>query len=254
MKRFFPLCVTIAVAAVGLAVPRAQTPAPQPPPPAQAPQTPPATDAAAHPDFSGTWTIDRNYSNDPAQAKFDGQSTNQGSTQRRAGGSGFGGGLGGFGRGGSFGGGSRSRGGNSNSTGDGSTTPDEKARLAAITDEIKKAMTTLTISHHEPSFVVTDGLEHAFFSHTTGERESQTLGDVSIPGETRWDGDHIVTEFDVSSRRRLIFTYALLPATKQMVLRIRLDVSSGQTSSQGSSQGSGQQELKLVYKLKPEAA
>jgi hypothetical protein len=246
MKRSLPFCVIGAIAAFGMVVAHAQ--APIPPPPA-APSTPSVgAQTDARPDFSGTWTIDRNYSNDPAQANFAGgqASTNRGSQGR---GGGLTGGFGGFGRGGSFGGGSRNRGGGTSNTngGDGSTTPDEKARLAAMSDEIKKALTTLTISHHEPSFVVTDGNDHAFFSHTTGERESQTLGDTAIPGETRWDGDHIVTEFDLSSRRRLIFTYALLPATKQMVLRIRLEGSSGQ-------RGADPQELKLVYKLAPATA
>ena len=199
-----------------------------------------AAQEGTRPDFSGTWSIDRGLSNDPAQARFDGNqaSPNQGGTQRRGG---LGGGLGGFGRGGgSYGGssGSRTRAGSNDGT-----TADEKARLAALTDELKKASATLVISHHEPSFVATDAQDHAFFCHTTGEREDQRLGELTMPSTTHWDGDRIVTELEVSSRRKLIYTYTLLPATKQLVLRVRLDVTSGARADMP--------ELKLVYRLSP---
>lgn len=205
-----------------------------------------AAQEGTRPDFSGTWSIDRSLSNDPAQARFDGNpaSPNQGSTPRRGGG--FGGGLGGFGRGGGSYGGSGGSGGSRNRANDDGTTSDEKTRLAALTDELKKASATLVISHHEPSFVATDAQDHAFFCHTTGEREDQRIGEMTMSSTTHWDGDRVVTELDVSSRRKLIYTYTLLAATKQLVLRVRLDITSGARA--------GGQELKLVYRLAPPTA
>jgi hypothetical protein len=185
-------------------------------------------------DFSGTWTLDRDLSNDPGQAGFDNSQDRrvQGTTRR---GGGFGG-IGGRGqRGGS---GSRSP----NSV-DGSSTPDERARLAALTEQLKKASATLTISHHDSSLVINDAQDHTQFFHTTGAEEQQLVGGATIASTTRWDGERVVTEYALSSRRTLVYTYTLLPRTNQMVLRVRLDVRQGPRAN-----GS---ELKLVYKRAP---
>lgn len=222
---------------------RAQTPPIPPPPPATREAT--HATASALPDFSGTWTIDRTYSNDPAQANFGaapGSAKQGGQTHGGSGGRGGFGGLGGFGHyGGSGGGNGGNSGGRSRNDASGGTTPDEQARLAALTDELKKGASTLTISHHDPSFVVTNGLEHAVFCQTSGETQEQYFGDLTIPTVTNWEGDRIVTEFDLSSRRHLIYTYTLLENTKQLVLRVHLEDSQG-------SRGNGA-ELKLVYRM-----
>ena len=239
MKRSTCLLLILGLAAAAGSRALAQTQQPPALPPAPSPNAPPSE---TRPDFSGTWSIDRGLSNDPAQARFEGtQSTgSQGTTQRRGG---FGGGLGGFGRGGGYGGSSGNR--NRSASNDG-TTADEKARLAALTDELKKASATLVISHHEPSFVVTNALDHAFFCHTTGELEEQRVGEITMPSTTHWEGDRLVSELDLSSRRRLIYTYTMLTATRQLVLRVRLDVTSGGRNDVP--------ELKLVYRLAPATA
>ncbi|HEY2152767.1 MAG TPA: hypothetical protein VGH34_18300 [Vicinamibacterales bacterium] len=222
---------------------RAQTP---PTPPAPSTRETPHTADRALPDFSGTWIIDRNYSNDPAQANFGGTQGGSKQSGQSHGGSGGRGGFGGLGGLGGFGHSGGSGGGNSggrshNDASGGGVSADDQARLAALTEELKKSAATLTISHHDPSFVVTNGLEHAIFCKTNGERLDQHFGDLTIPTETNWEGDRIVTEFDLSSRRRLMFTYTLLPNTKQLVLRVRLEDEQG-------SRGNGA-ELKLVYRM-----
>jgi len=187
-----------------------------------------ADDARA--DFSGTWTIDRGLSNDAAQVNFDAPQNR--ATSR--------GGVGGYGGRGGFGGRTGSTNRDSNA---GTTTTDERTRLAALTEFLKTAYGTLVISHHEPNFVVNDANDHTWFLHTTGVREEQQAGAATLPCSTRWVGERLVTEFTISSRRTLVYTYTLLPATKQMVLRVRLDVSDGP-------RGNGS-ELKLVYRLAP---
>jgi len=211
---------------------------------AQAPSTA-ASDSPenAHPDYSGTWTLDRSISNDPTQARFDAGSQGQGANRPRAG-------FGGGGFGGSFGGGGFGRGGGGRNNGSGTresakdtATADEKARLAALTDELKTGSATLIISHHDPDFVVNDALNHAFFLHTTASRDDHPLGALTITSTTHWEGDRIVAEYAVSDRRTLVYTYTLLPKTHQMVLRVRAqfnDVSSANIP-----------ELKLVYTLTP---
>jgi hypothetical protein len=246
MKKFTCLLFGLGLAVGAAARVMAQTPSAAPsttqPSTTQpsTPQTPARQPSSASagasteklPDFSGTWTLDRSLSNDPAQANFGGAPVqqNQGTNRRRGGFGGFGG----------FGGGS-SRGSSNSSNTSASGTPDERARLAALTDELKKASATLVISHHDPDFVVNDALDHTLFFNTTASREDHTLNDVTFSSTSHWEGDRIVVEYAISSRRTLVYTYTLLPKTNQMVLRVRPQFGDGSNAS----------ELKLVYTLSP---
>jgi hypothetical protein len=190
------------------------------------------TPAEARPDFSGTWSLDPGISHDPSKASFD---QAQGQSNQRYGG------FGGGGRGG--------RGGGyhpADQDSAGSRTPDEKARLQALTDQLRKASATLVISHHDPSFVINDAQNHTQFFQTDDSTSDQEIGQLKIPSTTHWEGSHLVTEYTLSSREKLVFTYTLLPATKQMVRRVRLDDTERRRVVG--------QELKLVYTLAPSTA
>jgi hypothetical protein len=203
--------------------------------PRQAPtQTaPPETPSAqAQPDLSGTWTLDRSISNDPSKASFE---PAQGQSNQRPGG--FGGGRRG-GRGG-FGGGSRPA---DRGTAD-DRTPDERTRLQALTEQLRKASGTFVISHHDPSFVINDAQDHTQFFRTDDSTNDHEVGLATITSTTHWEGSRLVTEYNLSSRLRLVFTYTLLAATKQMVLRVRLDDTERRRAIS--------QELKLVYTPAP---
>ena len=52
-----------------------------------------------------------------------------------------------------------------------------------------------------------------------------------------------MTAYALSSRQNLVYTYTLLPTTKQLVLRVRLDATEGQRANGP--------ELMLVYTLSP---
>jgi hypothetical protein len=209
-------------------------PAPPPAQTAPAQTTPPAPAAAeARPDFSGTWALDPSISHDPSKASFD---SPQGSGNQRSGG--FGGGSRRGGRGG-LGGGSRPP--DRDTSND--RTPDERSRLQALTDQLRKGSTKLVISHHEPSFVINDAQDHTQFFQTDDSTNDHQVGTTTITSTTHWEGPRLVTEYTLSSRQKLVFTYALLAATKQMVLRVRLD-----DTERRRAVGS---ELKLVYTLAP---
>jgi hypothetical protein len=194
-----------------------------------APPTPPTSEA--RPDFSGTWALDRSISNDPAKASF---VPAQARNNQSAGG--FGGGRRG-GRGG-FGGGSRP----ADRTAD-DRTPDERTRLQALTDLLRKGSATLVVSHHEPSFVINDAQDRTLFFQTDDSTNDHEIGAGTISSTTRWEGPRLVTEYNLSSRLKLVFTYTLLAETKQMVLRVRLDDTERRRAVG--------QELKLVYMLAP---
>jgi len=188
---------------------------------------PAAVPLDTRPDFSGTWSLDRSISTDPDKASF--VPANRRSNQ---GGGGRGGGFGG--RGG-FGGGSRSRYQDSSSD---DMTSEEKTRLSVLTDLLKKGSATLVISHHDPSFVVNDSLDHTQFFQTTGSSDEHDLVSAKLTSTTRWEESRLVTEYDLSSSRKLMYTYALLPASRQMVLRVRLVGDTGRATGP---------EVKLVY-------
>ena len=145
---------------------------------------------------------------------------------------GFGGGFGGFGGGR---GGSRQRTNGDSSEG---LTQMEQERLKALTDQLKTATGTLVISHHDPDFVVNDAQNHTLFLHTTGVNDDNHVGASTISSSTHWDGSRLVTECVLGSRLTLVYTYTLLPNTKQLVVRV---------SRQGDRQRAGQ-DVRLVYR------
>jgi len=217
------------LAVVGLvAVCTGSATAQTPPPPTAAP-----TASDEHLDFSGTWSFDRSISTDPSQITFDPAGENrQTNNNRRAGFGGFGGpGGGGFGRGRN----------NPQGNRNGAVTlaPLEQERLKALTSQLKTASSTLVISHHDPSFVVNDAEDHTQFFQTNGAKDENHVGSTTLTSSTHWEGSRIVTEYDISSRLTLAYTYTLLPKTNQLVVRIARRSSDGQRQ--------GEPEVRLVY-------
>jgi len=197
------------------------------------------TATQANPDFSGTWTLDRRISDDPAQTNFEAPRQAHGESNRRRGSAGGFGGRGGYG--GSYGGGSRANRGTPTE----SFTPEERTRLVALTNELKTGSATLTIEHHDPSFGVTNARGTTLLFDTSGGKHDHTLGDASLTSTTRWQDGRIVTEFAIGGTRRLVYTYTLLPKTHQLVLRVHPQFGDQSTG------GPNAPELKLVYVPKP---
>jgi hypothetical protein len=201
--------------------------------------------ASAQTDFSGTWTLDRDISGDPSKATFEPHQT-----QARRSTGGFNGGLGGRGgfgrRSGSGGrvGSSGARGTDGNNRNDAAALAvDERARLREMADYVK-GFTSLVIVHSDHStFAVTDAQGRSRLFLTDGSKTQYALATTTIDSTTRWDGPHIVTVYTIGPAHELVFTYVLVPATRQMALRIRLD-ESGRPRA-------GVPELRLVYTLKP---
>jgi hypothetical protein len=188
---------------------------------------PAATSVEGRPNFSGTWSLNRNLSDDPSQANFE--------ALRPQSPGGFGGGSG---RRGGFGG---SRPGNKDTAA--ASTPDERTRLQLLTGQLKGGSASLVISHHDPSFVVDDAQDHAQFFQTSGTPDEHQLGSVTVTSTTHWEGSRLVTAYALSSRQNLVYTYTLLQKTNQLVIRVRRDVTGGQRANGP--------ELMLVYTLAP---
>jgi hypothetical protein len=205
--------------------------------------------ASAQTDFSGTWTLDRDLSGDLSKATFE---PPQSQTRRNTGGltGGFGGvgGRGGYGRRGGSGGrrpsGGAGGGDNRNDNGNAAAlTADERTRLRELADYVK-GFTSIVIVHSDHStFAVTDAQGRSRLFPTDGSKTQHALATTTVDSTTKWDGPHLVTIYTIGPARELVFTYTLVPATRQMALRVRLDESGRQRADVP--------ELRLIYKLKP---
>lgn len=179
---------------------------------------------SSRPDFSGTWTLDRAISSDTSHLTF-----GPPAPQQRPG---YGGGSGRRGGFGGFGGQPQPR----NNT---NAAPQDPA-LKALTDELRMGFSTIVISHHDPSFVVNDAQDHTQFFHTNDAPDENYVGSATLTSMGFWEEERLVIEYSLNDKRRLVYTYTLVPKTSQMVLRVRLE--SGRTNSE---------EVKLVYNMSP---
>ena len=119
---------------------------------------------------------------------------------------------------------------------------EERTRLKELTAYVK-GFSTLVIEHSDHStFAVTDADRNSRLYPTDGTKAPQMLETRSVDSVTKWDGPHMVTVFTIGPTRDLVFTYILVPATRQMALRIHLE-ESGRSRPDVP-------ELKLVYALK----
>ena len=208
-----------------------------------------STPAFAQVDFSGHWTLDRDISSDLNKATFEPQAQSQGQGQTRQPG-GFGGrGFGGRGFGGGFGGGSGRRQGQSGGNdrdgarGGAAITDEEKLRLREVAAFVK-TLGSMDVEHTDHStFTISDPQGHAHLFPTDGTKTPQAFATTTIDSVTKWDGPHLETILTIGPTRDLVLTYILVPATRQMALRIHLE-ESGRARADVP-------ELKLVYKRQP---
>jgi hypothetical protein len=163
------------------------------------PDTPPVraevrVDASARPDFSGTWKLNTDLSEDPREKMQEAR----GGSGGRGGGSGGSGGSfggrggmgGGGGRGGMGGGGGRRGGGGSGDSGS-----DSSSRMGEIA-----AQRVLTISHKDPELVIRDlnGRSRALFTDARNVEEERSEGTAKI--QAKWKDRSVVIVTKLSTR------------------------------------------------------
>lgn len=189
---------------------------------AQAPQK--------HPDFSGAWAFNASQSDQPrnpngrgddtgqTNAPAAGPTTGNGGYGGRGGRGGFGGG--GFG-GGGFGGG-RGRGagglGGAGQASRGNT--DDRVKTLELTDEIRNPPASLTITQKGDTVTILDANNHTRVFHTTGKKDTQQLEAVKVDTKTTWDGERLVTEYDLGNDRKLRYTYSIADDPRQLLVEV----------------------------------
>jgi hypothetical protein len=151
-------------------------------------------DVSARPDFSGTWKLNTDLSEDPREKMQEAR----GSSGGRGGGGGgsFGGrgGMGGGSRGGMGGGGEMGGGRRGGGSGAGGADA-SSSRLGEIA-----AQKVLTIAHKDPQLVVTDmnGRSRALFTDARNVEEERSEGTAKI--QTKWKDRSVVVVTKIESR------------------------------------------------------
>jgi hypothetical protein len=184
-------------------------------------------------DLSGKWTLDTYLSDSPEEI----------ATALRLD---FGGGGGGelfgldpdSGRAGRGGMGRRGQGSPQRGSRPDQASTDEQNRLNDLTAPLRYPPTTLTIAESAEAVVLTDDQGQARTLATTGAKEKQSLGTTPVDTTTRWEGPQLVSEQDLGKGRKVTFTYSIVPTTKQLLIRARIERGAGQ---------SGPLDIKYVY-------
>jgi hypothetical protein len=149
-------------------------------------------DANSRPDFSGTWTLNDELSEDPRTKMQEAGGGRGGRGGGRAGGGEGGGGFGG--RGGVGGGGRGGR------RGGGGDSGDRGGDGASRIGETLAAQKVLTISHKDPQLLVTDlnGRARTFFTDARKVEEERAEGTAKI--QTKWKDRSIVVVTKLGDR------------------------------------------------------
>lgn len=180
---------------------------------------------SGHPNLAGTWTLDTYLSDSPEQVAHELQfdtglsrdpalfgtdaDTGRGGTRR-----------GGIGRGGF--GGDRDR---SAPTGEprDHLSAEDRARLKELTDAVQYAPPTFTIAQTETAITVTTSSGDARTFHLTGKPEKEALGAGTVERTATWEGPQLVVRYRVGNAGTLVYTYFIVPTTKQLLIRVNFE-------------------------------
>jgi len=88
--------------------------------------------------------------------------------------------------------------------------------------ELRDGSPALTISHADPVLTVTDARDRTRVFETNGQSNPHQLGPATVVSTTRWDGDRLVTDYDVGAGRRIRIVYSLVLPARQLVEQVTL--------------------------------
>jgi hypothetical protein len=181
--------------------------------------------SAGKPNFSGVWILNRALSDAPPQTDIGARASgpgDQGDRAGRAGGGEFdratgGGRLGRTGDGGYRG----------QRSGPTANSSDRRNAIDELTRELRNPSASLTISHADPTLAVTNAQDWTRLFQSNGQKDPHQAGAATVLSTTRWDGDRLVTEYDLGSARNIRIIYSLVPGTRQLLEQVSF--ANGQT-------------------------
>ena len=174
--------------------------------------------AAGKPNFSGVWILNRDLSDMPSPPGIAADSSGRSDQDGRAGGMGRGGFDGVTGRGRS--GGSPNDGYRGERYGQTTNRPDGRSANDDLTSDLRNPSSSLTISHADPALTITDAGDRTRLFQTNGQKDPHQIGAATILSTTKWDGDRLVTDYDLGNGRKIRIIYALIPNARQLLEQV----------------------------------
>ena len=177
---------------------------------------------AGRPDFSGTWTLDAYLSDHPAQVaqaiRIDtgqpgGQEVFRGGPEN-----------------GRIGAGRR---GTEPGRGEGTTSkdraaadpmrPEDRKTITELTDAVRFASPTLTIVQTDADITIASARGGSQTIHTNGKAEKQSLNGGAVDRGAGWEGPILAVRYEVGRAGTLVYTYSMVPTTKQLLIRVNFE-------------------------------
>lgn len=115
---------------------------------------------------------------------------------------------------------------------------EEQERLNTITAPLQYPPTRLTIAQSGAVLTFTDPQGPPRTIDTSGKKDKLTVGGATIGVTARFEGPQLVVQQDIGKGRTITWTYSLLPATKQLLVRAAISRAPGEL---------GPFEIKQVY-------
>ena len=177
------------------------------------------------PNFSGVWILNRDLSDAPSQPGISPSASAQGGeTGDRAGRSA----RGEFDR--ATGDERRGRMGSDayrGRVGPAASSTDRRVTIEELTSDLRNPSASLTISHADPVLAVTDARDRTRLFQTTAQNDPHQVGAATVLSTTKWDGDRLVTEYDLGNGRKIRTIYSLVAGTRQLLEQVTF--ANGQT-------------------------
>ena len=183
---------------------------------------------ASRPDFSGTWTLNRELSEFPREVGFDPDWQDSGTGGQTGTGRSGGGSSGSSGRGGGGGGGGRS--GRSGGGGGSSRLPGLKPhfesqedfqKIQELVNDVKGPSVRLTITQSDAAVKIADDRDRAHTFDIGGKEDTIELDAGPIGVTTKWEDAQLVIRYLVEKDRELRYRYSREPGTSRLVVEVQ---------------------------------
>lgn len=154
--------------------------------------------------LTGSWTLNKDLSDDPAKALENLQA------ERR----------GGFGGGGRMPGGMGGRGGGMGG-GRSGMDPEEMREMRTRMSRATESPAKLTITHGDGSITFSEGAGRSQTLTTNNKKEKKTFDNQTVEIKTKWDHGRLVKETSLGDGMTLTETYSLDPETRRLNVQLK---------------------------------
>jgi hypothetical protein len=104
---------------------------------------------------------------------------------------------------------------------------DGRSAIELLARELRIPSPSLTISHDGPTLTVTNAADRTRLFQINGQRDPHQVGESTVVSVSRWDGDRLVTDYDLPSGGKIRIIYSLVPDTRQLLEQVTF--ANGQT-------------------------